>query len=218
MVYSKDKKIIFWNVDTQKDFMLPNGKLYIIGAGGIIPNLAKLTQLAKKYNLRVINTGDYHTKETKEISETPDFVNTFPSHCIVGTEGMEFISETYPSNFKDNNYIVTPNMSKGIDWGILERARNITIYKDAFNAFEGNPRTEDIFIYLNPSEVIIYGVTLDYCVKYAIEEILKYKWCPVFIVKDAVKAIVNSSFDDFLKQGALLINTDEIEKEIIQRA
>jgi len=33
-------RIVFWEVDTQQDFMLPGGKLYVPGAEKIIPNIA----------------------------------------------------------------------------------------------------------------------------------------------------------------------------------
>ena len=92
-------KTIFWNVDTQKDFMDKDGKLYIQGAELIKPNLKRLTDLAKKYQITVINTGDYHDKTSKEISNTPDFKTTFPSHCMENTEGYKFIDETKPNSY-----------------------------------------------------------------------------------------------------------------------
>ncbi len=63
-------KTIFWNVDTQVDFMNKDGKLYVQGAEEIKPNLKRLTDLAEKYKITVINTGDYHNKTSKEISNT----------------------------------------------------------------------------------------------------------------------------------------------------
>ena len=71
-------KIIFWNVDTQIDFMLPEGKLYIQGAEKILPNLKLLTDYARKNEIKIVNTRDFHSINDKEISNTPDFVNTFP--------------------------------------------------------------------------------------------------------------------------------------------
>ena len=77
-------QILFWSVDCQKDFMLPSGKLYVKGAEEIVPNLNTLTKLAKECKIKVVSTGDYHTLESKELSDKPDFVNTFPEHCIIG--------------------------------------------------------------------------------------------------------------------------------------
>ena len=65
----KNKKIIFWAVDCQKDFIEPPGALYVEGAETIKPNLKKLTEFAKENNIFVVNTADYHFPDDKELSE-----------------------------------------------------------------------------------------------------------------------------------------------------
>ena len=42
------RKIIFWDVDTQADFVLPGGKLYVPGAEKLLPNLALLIGAASE--------------------------------------------------------------------------------------------------------------------------------------------------------------------------
>ena len=42
------RKIVFWEVDAQQDFMLPGGKLYVPGAERIIPNIKRLVDAAQK--------------------------------------------------------------------------------------------------------------------------------------------------------------------------
>jgi nicotinamidase/pyrazinamidase len=49
-----DRHLIFWDVDTQADFMLPQGKLYVPGAETIIPTLARLTNWAASRQVLVI--------------------------------------------------------------------------------------------------------------------------------------------------------------------
>ena len=63
-------KTIFWNVDTQYDFMRAKGKLYVSEAEKIETNLAQLTSLAKTNGIKVVNTADWHNKHSKEISGT----------------------------------------------------------------------------------------------------------------------------------------------------
>ena len=46
-------------------------------------------------NIQTISSIDYHNKHDKEISKTPDFINTFPPHCMSTTEGYKLISETH---------------------------------------------------------------------------------------------------------------------------
>ena len=41
-------KVILWEVDTQADFMLPGGKLYVPGAEKLIPNIKRLADAARQ--------------------------------------------------------------------------------------------------------------------------------------------------------------------------
>lgn len=90
------KNILFWNVDTQIDFMSAQGKLYAPGAERIQPILRKITGLAKANNIQVVNTADYHYSNSKELSDSPNFINTFPPHCMANTPGAEYVEETKP--------------------------------------------------------------------------------------------------------------------------
>jgi len=66
---------IFWDVDTQYDFIMPDGKLYIQGAEEILPNLSLLTSFARRNDIQVLGSIDYHTLYDPEISSDPDFLH-----------------------------------------------------------------------------------------------------------------------------------------------
>src|SRR5438045_1785710 len=87
-------RVIFWDVDTQYDFMKADGKLYVPDAEQLIPNLKKLTDYAHGHGIRVVASADDHVREDAEISETPDWKQTFPAHCLRGTPGQKKIPET----------------------------------------------------------------------------------------------------------------------------
>lgn len=70
-------RTIFWNVDTQYDFMKLDGKLSIPGATEIEGNLEYLTRFAAVHGIKVVNTADYHTLNSRELSDKPDFKTTF---------------------------------------------------------------------------------------------------------------------------------------------
>src|ERR1700728_2224460 len=80
------RKVVFWEVDTQKDFMLPGGKLYVPGAERLLPNIRKLTGAARQSRVFLVSHGCFHA------TEDPEF-KTFPPHCIKGTEGSAFVPE-----------------------------------------------------------------------------------------------------------------------------
>ena len=89
--------MIFWDVDTQVDFMSPAGKLYVPDAAAIVPALARLTDHAHRRGIRIVASADDHRPGHPELSDTPDFVSTFPDHCMHGTPGQAKIPETSAS-------------------------------------------------------------------------------------------------------------------------
>jgi len=179
---------IFWNIDTQYDFMRDDashkGKLPVPGARGIEENLERLTQYARVNGIKVVNTADWHTFASKEFSQTPDYVATFPPHCIMHTPGAKFIPATTPVNAYDVDW-----RAKDIDEREIHGRRNITIYKDAFDAFDGNPHTGKIVDLLKPQRAIVYGVATNYCVDSEVQRLLE-RGIDVHVVTDAMKAIV----------------------------
>ena len=76
---------IFYDVDTQNDFMNKNGALYVPGAEDIIGNVLTLTNYARKNGINVFGSLDAHTKDDPEFK-------IFPPHCVVGTRGQEKIN------------------------------------------------------------------------------------------------------------------------------
>jgi len=87
-------RVIFWDVDTQYDFMKADGKLYVPDAEQLIPNLKKLTDYAHGHGICILASADDHLLEDPETSLTPDFKETFTPHCLRGTPGQRKIPET----------------------------------------------------------------------------------------------------------------------------
>lgn len=208
-------KLIFWNVDTQIDFIEPQGKLYVQGAEEIKPTLRRITQFAREKSLIVVNTADFHHEDSAELSENPDFINTFPMHCMAGTAGAEFIKETVPKKYividwdKDYNL---KNVLSEIDYH-----RNIVIRKDAFDVFKGNRYSEQILNLLSPETVVVYGVATNVCVNDAVIGLAK-RGENVIVITDAIKALPNlpSPFDQWKRMGVELKLWKEMEKKLLQ--
>ncbi|PYO80483.1 MAG: hypothetical protein DMD67_00345 [Gemmatimonadetes bacterium] len=87
-------RIIFWDVDTQYDFMHADGKLYVPEAERIVGNLKRLTDYAHAHGIRIVASADDHVTAHPEISDAPDWATTFPPHCMRGTPGQKKIPET----------------------------------------------------------------------------------------------------------------------------
>ena len=206
---------LFWNVDTQIDFVYPRGKLYVQGAEELRPQWKELTELAKENLIRVVNTADYHYPNSAELDSSPDFVNTFPEHCMAGTRGADYIRETDPEDSLifdwDKEYLITPELFN------TEDHRNFIIRKDAFDVFEGNPMTDTILKQLNPETVVVYGVTTNVCVDAAVKGLVK-KVKKVYVIKDAIKELPNIPlpFDAWKKKGVEMITLAKLKKLMVE--
>jgi len=71
-------------VDMQNDFCMKDGALYIKGAEEIFDNTRKAIEEARRSNVKVIFTQDWHEEDD------PEF-DIWPKHCIKGTWGSEII-------------------------------------------------------------------------------------------------------------------------------
>ena len=204
-------KTLFWNVDTQEDFIDQSGKLYVQGAEEIRPVLKQITDFAKSEGIRVINTCDYHHINSEELSSTPDFVTSFPQHCLAGSSGAEFISETLP----ESPILIDWDLEIAIyaEFDNPERFRNIVIRKDAFDVFTGNPYTEKIVQILQPDQVFVYGVSTNVCVDKAVIG-LSERGIKVFVFEDAIKDLPNLPlpFEAWKTKGIHIISFSDIRK------
>ena len=202
---------LFWNVDTQEDFINPQGKLYVKGAESIRPVLKQITDLAGDIGMRVVNTCDYHFINAEEISSNPDFITKFPPHCMAGTAGAQFIIET------------DPEMPVIVDWdeeiaifAEFDDAvgfRNIVLRKNEFDVFTGNPYTDKILSILHPDQVFVYGVTTNICVdKVAVG--LAERGIKVYVIEDAIKELPNLPlpFEMWKAKGIKMIPFSDIRK------
>ncbi|MDD4820113.1 MAG: cysteine hydrolase family protein [Flavobacteriales bacterium] len=179
------KKLFFWNVDTQNDFMDEKGALYIPDAKQIRPTLKAITLLAREKNIPVVSTADYHYDDSAEIAEIPDFKSTFPSHCMAETDGADFIDETSPKNAL---YISWEEKYMDFDMSY----REFIVSKDAFDVFNGNPNMDDFMETLydetGRDTAVVYGVSGNVCVKYAVDG-LREREFKVILITDAIKSL-----------------------------
>lgn len=69
---------VFFDIDTQIDFMFPAGALYVPGAEKILPAIARLNRYAADRKIPLISTVDAH------LENDPEFA-AWPPHCVAGT-------------------------------------------------------------------------------------------------------------------------------------
>lgn len=198
------KNIIFFDVDTQCDFMHKDGKLYVPDAEKIIPNLKRITQFAERRNVSVIASADKHKMSDWEIAS-----KTFPPHCMAGTSGQKKIKETVLSSF-----VAVPNKKLGINKiKKLKEKNRLLVEKQEYNAFS-NPNIKAILKGIK--KAYVYGVATDYCVKAAVLG-LRNMGIETHVVKDAIKPVFKKNekkdLDLFKRRGAKFLTTSQLLKK-----
>jgi nicotinamidase/pyrazinamidase len=204
-------KLLFWDVDTQYDFMRNDanhqGALAIPEASSIEPNLARLLEFARQHNIIIVHTRDAHTPDSPELSPAPDFQYTFPPHCMQGTKGVESVPATKPLN------AVTLAWDRPLENNHIEPAAEYLLTKDRFDCFAGTPHAEPLLQMLAPDKIIVFGVATNVCVDFAVRGLLSRGFA-VAIVTDAIKELPNLPVEPVLAKwwelGALPVTTDSV--------
>ncbi len=205
-------KVIFWDVDTQYDFMMPDGKLYVKGAERISQNLKRLTEYARRNGIQICGSVDYHLVTDAEISESPDFQETYPAHCLRGTPGQEKVESTKPLN---PLWIDTVKYDAAtLKQSITGHRGEVIFRKQRFDVFS-NPNVVDLLDVIGPTDIVVYGVALDVCDAHAIEGFLRIGKYNLYLVEDAVRAIREEKGKELIeawsRRGVKVIGTDDVE-------
>jgi len=190
-------KTLFFDIDSQLDFLYPAGALYVPGAEHIVPNIARLNRYAAAHAIPVISTTDAHDENDPEFKR-------WPPHCIAGTTGQHKAEATLL-----DGRIVIPNRYCPLP---VEGARQIVIEKRHVDAFDA-PNLARVIDLLGAGRFVVYGVATEICVLFAARGLLKYGK-PLTIVTDAVAALTEPASQAALSiiqgGGGTLATTSEI--------
>lgn len=204
--------LLFWDVDTLNDFIWPDGKLYVPGSEEIVPVLRALTDFAHDHQIPILASADNHELTDPEISENPDWKTTFPPHCMRGTRGQQKIAETTLRN---------PMVLDREPWAKDRLVREVRshqgdflILKGSLDVF-GNPNTATLLETLDPQVIVLYGVATDFCVKCAVEGLLRrLPGKRIHVVTDAIRSIYPDEGERLLaawkEAGAQMITSRHI--------
>jgi nicotinamidase/pyrazinamidase len=174
--------VILWDVDTQVDFMLPEGKLYVPGAVETAPAMRRLVEAVRTKGLVHVASADDHELTDDEISDEPDFGRTYPPHCLRGTRGARKIPETDQEDPVPITLTAFPER-------YLE-GREFLLLKKSFDVFT-NPNTDRLLERLDPDEIILFGVATDVCDNAAVRGFLE-RGRRVRFVEDAARGLDES--------------------------
>jgi len=195
--------VILWDVDTQVDFMLPDGKLYVPGAEKTVPAMKRLVDAVRAAGVVHVASADDHELTDAEISDAPDFEQTYPPHCLRGTRGARKIPETEQEDPVPITFEPLPEKYLA--------GREFLLLKKSFDVFT-NPNTDRLLTHLDPDEIVVFGVATDVCDDAAIRAFLQ-RGRRVRFVEDAArgldKARVAASTAAWREAGVQFTTADE---------
>ena len=171
--------LVLWDVDTQVDFMLPDGKLYVPGAEATAPAMKRLVEAIRAKGIVHVASADDHELTDDEISDEADFARTYPPHCLRGTRGARKIPETEQEDPVPITLTAFPDR-------YLE-GREFLLLKKSFDVFT-NPNTDRLVERLDPDEIVLFGVATDVCDDAAIRGFLQ-RGRTVRFVEDAARGL-----------------------------
>lgn len=132
-------------VDVQNDFC-EGGSLAVSGGAAVAEGIT--AHMATGGYDHVVATRDHHIDPGTHFSESPDFVDSWPRHCVVGTDGVEF----HPA----------------LDRAPIEAVFDKGEYAAAYSGFEGAAAGVGLAEWLRKrgvDAVDVVGIATDHCVR-----------------------------------------------------
>lgn len=192
---------IFWEVDVQRDFVLPGGSLYVPGAEKLLPNIRRLTDAARQGKVFLASHGDFHPPDDPEFK-------IFPPHCVKGTPGSELVPEAITENVAR-----VPNQPDARLPNDLYKYQQVLLEKQTLSIFESRHADALVEKLGNQPEFVVFGVVTEYCVSFAVKGLLD-RGRRVAVVTDAIETLKKEEGEkavaDFVRLGARLTTTDHV--------
>ncbi len=141
-------------VDVQNDFC-EGGSLAVAGGAAVARAIDELLARDHGYD-HIVATQDHHVDPGGHFSDSPDFVDSWPRHCVAGTPGAQF----------------HPQLRTGAIEAVFHKGE----YAAAYSGFEGAADGVKLAEWLTDrgvDEVDIVGIATDYCVRATAEDAVR---------------------------------------------
>ncbi|OKI28454.1 isochorismatase family protein [Streptomyces sp. CB03911] len=139
-------------VDVQNDFC-EGGSLAVAGGAEVAAAITDLIAESSPAYRHIVATRDHHIDPGAHFSAEPDYVDSWPVHCVAGSEGVGF----------------HPNFAPSVTSGAIEAVFDKGAYSAAYSGFEGldenNLGAAEWLRERQVTEVDVVGIATDHCVR-----------------------------------------------------
>jgi nicotinamidase/pyrazinamidase len=188
---------VFFDVDTQLDFLYPAGALYVSGAEKLVPQIVRLNRYAIGNGIPLISTADAHIENDEEF-------RTWPAHCVAGTAG-----QGKPASTLHEGRTVVP--ATGAADGRVD-APQFIVEKRRLDCFT-NPNLPGLLDALGAERYVVYGVVTELCVRCAAMGLIA-RGGHVELVEDAIQSLTEDArlkmISEFTAAGGKLTTADRV--------
>ncbi|WP_329787466.1 isochorismatase family protein [Lentzea sp. DG1S-22] len=129
-------------VDVQNDFC-EGGSLAVAGGAAVAAAISQ--HIAASSYDHVVATRDYHVDPGPHFSLTPDFIDSWPVHCVAGSPGASFHPE--------------------LDVSGIEQVFSKGRFAAAYSGFEAENDLAGWLTEKGVTEVDVVGIATDHCVR-----------------------------------------------------
>jgi nicotinamidase/pyrazinamidase len=155
-------------VDVQNDFC-EGGSLAVAGAAQVASDISEhLENQPERYDF-VVAVQDWHIEPGSHFSDEPDYVDSWPAHCVAGTKGArlhpDLDTDPIDAYFRKGAYEAAYSGFEGV---LAPEDEVATGERDeeSDEADEAELVTLDDWLQQNEvDEVVVAGLTTDYCVR-----------------------------------------------------
>jgi len=190
-------KTAFFDIDTQIDFLLPAGSLYVPGAERLVPALNRLNHYAAAHGISLVSSMCAHTEDDPEFRE-------WPAHCVVGTVGQLKPAAT----LLEKRAVIGASPANCA----TDDVQQILFEKNRLD-ITASPSFQPLLAALRADHYVVYGVVTEYCVRFAALALVETHK-PVSLVTDAIQTLSAEASDrtlrEFTEQGGRLTTVAEV--------
>lgn len=134
-------------VDVQNDFC-EGGSLPVSGGARVAAGISDILAADPTQWDHVVATKDYHVDPGEHFGDPPDYVDTWPRHCVAGTAGSEF----------------HPALDTDRIEAVFQKGEHVA----AYSGFEGHAGSIGLAAWLrmhDVADVDVVGIATDHCVR-----------------------------------------------------
>ncbi|MFJ8577332.1 isochorismatase family protein [Micromonospora sp. NPDC093277] len=183
-------------VDVQNDFC-EGGSLAVAGGAGVAAGISRLLAAEPGRWDHVVATKDFHIDPGAHFGDPPNYVDSWPRHCVVGTPGSEF----------------HPDLETGRVEAIFHKGEHAAAYSGFEGHAEGGECLADWLRRHDVDRVDVVGIATDHCVRATAVDAAREGFRTAVLL-DLTAAVAPDTLDVALRAmegaGATLVGTPVI--------